>query len=54
MRVHNTLVWKHVSFHVLPGEQAFFEIINRATVGTYLMLPVFGIGPLALTVNRMV
>jgi hypothetical protein len=53
LRVHNTLVWKNVTFFVEPGEQAFFEVINRATVGTYLLLPIFGIGPLALTVKRM-
>jgi hypothetical protein len=54
LRVHNTLVWKNVSFVVAPGEQAFFEIVNRPTAGTYLLLPIFGIGPLALTVKRMV
>jgi hypothetical protein len=54
LRVHNTLVWKNVDFSVGPGEQAFFEVINRATAGTYLFLPIFGIGPLALTVKRMV
>src|SRR5918997_6049121 len=40
LRVHNTLVWKNVSFSVGPGEQAFFEVINRATAGTYLFLPI--------------
>ena len=53
LRAHNTLVWKSVTFSVGPGEQAFFEVINRATAGTYLMLPIFGIGPLALTLKRM-
>ena len=54
LHVHNTLVWKNVHFHVHPGEQAFFEVINRASFGTYLLLPVFGIGPLYLTVKRMI
>ena len=54
LRVHNTLVWKTVSFSIAPGEQAFFEVVNRAIAGTYLLLPIFGIGPLALTLKRMV
>ena len=53
LRLHNTLVWKTVNFSVAPGEQAFFEVINRAALSTYLLLPVFGIGPLYLTVRRM-
>ena len=54
LHVHNTLVWKNVNFSVASGEQAFFEVVNRASVGTYLLLPVFGIGPLYLTVKRIV
>src|SRR5687768_11420609 len=42
LHVHNTLVWKTVTFHVRTGEQAFFEVINRAAMGTYLLLPIFG------------
>ena len=54
LRVHNTLVWKTVDFHVGVGEQAFFEVVNRATAGFYLLLPLFGLGPLYLTVKRIV
>ena len=36
-----------------PGEQAFFEAINRPGASTYLMLVVFGVGPLYLTLRRM-
>ena len=53
LRVHNTLVWKTVDFALAPGEQAFFEAINRAGIGTLAMTVVFGIGPLYVTINRM-
>ena len=49
----NTLVWKTVEFTLKPGEQAFFEAINRPGASTYLMLVVFGVGPLYLTLRRM-
>jgi hypothetical protein len=53
LRVHNTLVWKTVDFALAPGEQAFFEVINRVGRGTLAMTVVFGIGPLYVTINRM-
>lgn len=53
LRVHNTLVWKTVDFVLAPGEQLFFEAINRAGRGTLLMTLLFGIGPLYVTVRRM-
>lgn len=53
LRVHNTLVWKTVNFALGPGEQAFFEAINHAGPGTYLMLMTLGAGPLYVTVRRM-
>jgi hypothetical protein len=53
LRVHNTLVWRTVKFVVGPGEQVFYEAINRAGVSTYLFLPAFGIGPLYVTLRRM-
>lgn len=53
LRVHNTLVWKTVPFTLAPGEQLFFEVVNRAGRGTLLMTVLFGIGPLYVTVNRM-
>lgn len=53
MRVHNTLVWKTVRFTLAPGEQIFYEAINRPGASTYLFLPVFGIGPLYVTLRRM-
>jgi len=53
LRVSNTLVWKTVDFVAAPGEQIFFEIINRAGFGTYPMLMILGVGPLFVTVRRM-
>ena len=53
LRVHNTLVWKTVDFAIAPGEQAFFEVINRTGLGTLAMTVVFGIGPLYVTIQRM-
>ena len=37
IRVHNTLVWKTVPFTLAPNEQLFFEVINHAGPGTYLL-----------------
>ena len=46
IRVSNTLVWKTVHFTVKPGEQVFFEAINRPGWGSLPMLLVLGVGPL--------
>jgi hypothetical protein len=53
LRVHNTLVWRTVECVLAPGEQVFYEAINRAAASTYLLLPVLGIGPLYVTLRRM-
>ena len=53
LRVHNTLVWRTIDFVLGPGEQIFFEAVNRAGALTYFLLPVLGIGPLYVTVKRM-
>jgi len=53
LRVHNTLVWKTEAFVLAPGEQIFFEAVNRAAASTYFLLPLFGIGPLYVTLRRM-
>ena len=53
LRVHNTLVWRTVRFVLGPGEQVFYEAINRPGASTYLLLPVLGIGPLYVTLRRM-
>ena len=51
--VSNTLVWKTIEFVLKPGEQVFFEAINRTGPGTYLMLIMCGAGPLYVTLQRM-
>jgi hypothetical protein len=53
VRVSNTLVWKTIDFEVKPGEQVFFEAINRTGPGTLVMLILFGCGPLYVTLRRM-
>ena len=53
LRVHNTLVWKTVQFTLGPGEQAFFEVVNRASTSTYLIVALLGVGPLYVRVRRM-
>lgn len=53
LRVHNTLVWKTAQFTLAPGEQVFFEAVNRTGRGTLLMTVLFGIGPLYVTLTRM-
>ena len=55
LRVHNTLVWKTVEFTLAPGEQVFYEAINRASASTYVFLGLFiGIAPLWVTLRRMI
>jgi len=53
IRVSNTLVWKTVDFTVKPGEQVFFEAINRTGFGTISMMLVLGVAPLYVTLKRM-
>lgn len=53
LRVHNTLVWKTLDFTLGPGEQLFFEVVNRAGRGTYFCTLLFGLGPLYITLRRM-
>jgi hypothetical protein len=53
VRVSNTLVWKTLEFELAPGEQVFFEAINRTGPGTMLLLVVLGAGPLYVTLQRM-
>ena len=54
LRVHNTLVWKTVPFTLAPGEQLFFEAINRASASSFFCLGLLiGIAPLWVTLRRM-
>jgi hypothetical protein len=53
LRVYNTLVWKTLDFTLEPGEQLFFEAVNRASTSTYLVVALLGVGPLYVRVRRM-
>lgn len=53
LRVSNTLVWKTATFTLRPGEQAFFEAVNRMGPGSVLLTLLFGAGPLYVTLKRM-
>jgi hypothetical protein len=52
LRVHNTLVWKTVSFDAAQGDNVRFSAVNRAGWGTYTMLSLLGVGPLYVSVTR--
>ena len=53
IRVSNTLVWKTVECTLRPGQQAYFEVVNRTGIGTIFVMMVLGVAPLYLTINRM-
>jgi len=54
LRVHNTLVWKTVDFTLTPGEQIFYEAINRPGLSTYFCLGfLLGIAPLFVDLRRL-
>jgi hypothetical protein len=54
LRIHNTLVWKTEQFTLAPGEQIFFEAINRASAASYFCLGLLiGIAPLWVTLRRI-
>ena len=53
LRVHNTLVWKHVTFDATPGEHVRFRTVNRAGPGSMTLLALLGAGPLYVTVERV-
>jgi hypothetical protein len=54
LRVSNTLVWKTLEFTLGPGEQVFFEAVNRMGPGSIFFVMLLGVGPLYVTVKRMV
>lgn len=53
LRVSNTLFWKTVEFTLKPGEQIYFEAVNRIGIGTVTMTLLFGLGPLYVILRRM-
>ena len=50
LRVHNTLVWKTLTFDVEPGGLVHFTVWNKALVGYFAMLAFLGACPLGLGV----
>jgi hypothetical protein len=52
LRVHNTLIWKRVSFDVPPGGHLHFTVWNRACRGYYTLLLLVGVAPIWLGVAR--
>ena len=53
LRVHNTLVWKNVTFEAAPGDEIRFRAVNRAGPGSLTLLALLGAGPLYVTVERV-
>lgn len=52
LRMHNTLVWKNVSFTIEAGEHLDFLIGNEARWWTWGMVAVLGSAPLFLRVEK--
>lgn len=50
--VSNTFVWKTVRFHLQPGEEARFQLINRNGRFTWFLVATMGAGPMYITVER--
>jgi hypothetical protein len=53
LRVHNTLVWKNVTFAAAAGERVRFATVNRAGPGSVALVALLGAGPLYVTVERV-
>lgn len=53
LRIHNTLVWKNVTFDAAPGQHVRFRAVNRAGLGSATLLALLGAGPLYVTVERL-
>jgi hypothetical protein len=52
LRVHNTLVWKHVTFVAADDEHVEFTVINRSGRLSFGLLALVGAAPLFLTVRQ--
>jgi hypothetical protein len=53
LRAHNTLVWKTVEFDAAADEQVRFCTVNRAGLGSMALVALLGVGPLYVTLERM-
>ena len=52
LHAHNTLMWRRVAFHAVPGAHVHFTAVNRAPAGFYALLLVIGVAPLILTLEQ--
>jgi hypothetical protein len=53
LRVHNTLFWKTIDFHVVVGEHVSFQVVNRPGLGTWSVFAyLIGANVLYLGVER--
>lgn len=52
LRFDNTWVKKAVEFKVVEGEDAAFQVTNRAGRFTWWMVGILGAGPMYLTIER--
>jgi hypothetical protein len=50
LRVHNTLFWTTRQLTLAPGDHLRFTVVNRAGLGSYWLLGLFGVGPLYVSV----
>jgi hypothetical protein len=46
-------MWKTAEFDVRAGEQVFFEAFSRMGPGSIFLILLLGVGPLYLTLKRM-
>jgi len=53
IRVHNTLVWKTVTFAARPNEHVRFRVVNRAGLGSMTLVALLGVGPLFVKIERL-
>ena len=54
LRLHNTLMWRRLTFTASPGGHVHVSVVNRAPLGFYALLLVIGVAPLILEVERTV
>jgi hypothetical protein len=51
LRAHNTLFWKTREFQAVAGAHVRFNVVNRAGLGSFSLLGLFGAAPLYLTLE---
>ena len=53
LRVHNTLVWKTVTFAAGANEHVRFRVVNRAGLGSMTLVALLGVGPMFVKIERL-